>query len=194
MLERSNPSITMPAEDKLNDSDEIVAESAEPVRVNEGPAETTVESEVVIDATTGDVTSYKVEEEQTESDEEVSLKAKRAGQSLKDLAESVAMAAKRKVKEVKDKAVDNRDSVTPAALDAKKDAQDIGNLGTLVEGPARIFEQMMAEIMQYDFEAQDRLLLGYKKLLEEQVNVIDARRGMAKRLKGAATFSDTATS
>jgi hypothetical protein len=34
----------------------------------------------------------------------------------------------------------------------------------------------MSEIKREDYESQEKLLAGYKKLLEEQINVIDSRR------------------
>jgi hypothetical protein len=34
----------------------------------------------------------------------------------------------------------------------------------------------MSEIEREDYESQEKLLAGYKKLLEEQINVIDSLR------------------
>jgi hypothetical protein len=42
----------------------------------------------------------------------------------------------------------------------------------------------MAEIGREDYESQEKLLAGYKKLLEEQINVIDSKQKLVKRLKG----------
>ena len=41
----------------------------------------------------------------------------------------------------------------------------------------------MFEIEREDYESQEKLLTGYKKLLEEQINVIDSKLSIAKRLK-----------
>ena len=41
----------------------------------------------------------------------------------------------------------------------------------------------MAEIPKESYDVQERLLIAYKKLLEEQINIINARLHMAKRLK-----------
>jgi hypothetical protein len=38
-------------------------------------------------------------------------------------------------------------------------------------------------IRKVPYEEQVNLLIGYKKLIEEQIKVIDSRIGMAKRLK-----------
>ena len=44
----------------------------------------------------------------------------------------------------------------------------------------------MTEIHKEPYDEQEKLLVGYKKLLEEQINVINARLSMAKRLKPGA--------
>jgi hypothetical protein len=41
----------------------------------------------------------------------------------------------------------------------------------------------MTEIRKKSYSEQVRLLTGYKKLLKEQISVIDSRINMAKRLK-----------
>jgi hypothetical protein len=44
----------------------------------------------------------------------------------------------------------------------------------------------MTDIRKEQYGEQERLLVGYKKLLEEQINVIEATLKMAKRLKFAS--------
>jgi hypothetical protein len=44
----------------------------------------------------------------------------------------------------------------------------------------------MTEIRKEPYDEQEKLLVGYRKLLEEQINVINARMSMAKRLKPGA--------
>ena len=82
----------------------------------------------------------------------------------------------------KAKEVATRD-INPAAIAAKKDAQDIAALGDSVEGLARTFESLMTEIRKGPYSQQVNLLTGYKKLLKEQNKVVDSRINMAKRLK-----------
>jgi hypothetical protein len=89
--------------------------------------------------------------------------------------------AKRKYVE-KAKELATRD-ISPAAIAAKNDAQDIASLGESVEGIARTFESLMTEIRKKSYSEQVRLLTGYKKLLKEQISVIDSRINMAERLK-----------
>ena len=43
----------------------------------------------------------------------------------------------------------------------------------------------MFEIEREDYETQERLLLGYMKLLERQINVIDSKLSIAKDLRCA---------
>jgi hypothetical protein len=66
---------------------------------------------------------------------------------------------------------------------AKKDARDIQSLGRYVESVIRGYEDTMTEINKRDYADQERLLKGYKKLLEEQINMINARISLVKRLK-----------
>ena len=73
--------------------------------------------------------------------------------------------------------------ISPAAIAAKKDARDIAALGDSVEGLARTFESLMTEIRKQPYTEQVNLLTGYKKLLNEQINVVDSRINMAKRIK-----------
>jgi hypothetical protein len=41
----------------------------------------------------------------------------------------------------------------------------------------------MTEIRKQPYSEQVNLLKGYKKLLKEQINVVDSRINMAKRIK-----------
>ncbi|MDQ4050773.1 MAG: hypothetical protein M3093_04100, partial [Thermoproteota archaeon] len=116
------------------------------------------------------------------SDEEsVSAKARDAGKSLKDLIYSLGRKTKEvteeKARELKAQSVD---------ISTKTDARDIQHLGDDVEKLITVFEDAMTEIRNEPYDEQEKLLVGYKKLLEEQINVINARLSMAKRLKAGA--------
>ena len=116
-------------------------------------------------------------------DEETDL-TKRVRKSGDVLYDSVLLSidkARRKFAE-KAKEVVTRD-INPAAIAAKKDAQDIAALGESVESLARTFESLMTEIRKQPYSEQVHLLTGYKKLLKEQIKVVDSRFNMAKRLK-----------
>jgi hypothetical protein len=115
----------------------------------------------------------------------VSTKAKEAGQSLKEIVKSLGKKAKlatgQAAQQIKDKADVSSD------FDNKKDSRYIQALGENVEKVVTVFEDTMTEISnERDRDEQENLLIGYKKLLEEQINVINSRLKMVKRLKNIA--------
>ncbi|MFL6318541.1 MAG: hypothetical protein ACJ73C_17640, partial [Nitrososphaeraceae archaeon] len=85
-----------------------------------------------------------------------------------------------KTRELKDK------SAETVGIGPQKDARDIKALKTHAENIVMVFEQTMAELGREDYESQERLLTGYKKLLEEQINVINSKLKIAKRLKDSS--------
>lgn len=145
----------------------------------EPPTEAAVtEERTVTTSPAGKVEEYKVT---TTEEESVSAKAKEAGQSLKELVRSLGRKTKQvteeKARELKAQSLD---------VSATSDARDIQQLGGNVEKLITVFEDTMTEIRKEPYDEQEKLLLGYKKLLEEQINVINARREMARRLKPGA--------
>src|SRR5215208_967121 len=74
-------------------------------------------------------------------------------------------------------------SLNPNHMSVIQDSRDIGALGPMVEDLVRVFEDTTTMIRKVPYEEQVDLLTGYKKLIEEQIKVIDSRIGMAKRLK-----------
>jgi hypothetical protein len=74
-------------------------------------------------------------------------------------------------------------SLNPNHMSVVQDSRDIGALGPMVEDLVRVFEDTTTMIRKAPYEDQVDLLKGYKKLIEEQIKVIDSRIGMAKRLK-----------
>ena len=168
----------MTSDDKTDTYDETVntttSEPTADVTVTEEKSITTVPARKV--------ETYEVQSETATSDEEsVSAKAKDAGKSLKDLIYSLGRKTKEvteeKAQELKSQSVD---------ISTKTDAQDIQHLGDEVEKLITVFEDTMTEIRNEPYDEQAKLLVGYKKLLEEQINVINARLSMAKRLKPGA--------
>ncbi len=116
-----------------------------------------------------------------EEEEELTTKVRNAGDAFYDLVSSAIEKAKNiSVEKAKD--LVSKD-LSPAAIEAKKDAQDIATVGESVEGLARTFENLMTEIRKQPYSEQVNLLTGYKKLLKEQINVIDSRINMTERLK-----------
>lgn len=98
---------------------------------------------------------------------------KDATASLKDVILSIG----KKAQEIRDKAEET------FTVGAKKDARDIQALGSNVENVVKGFEDTMTEIKKRNYADEEKLLKGYKKLLEEQINLINARIQLVKRLK-----------
>lgn len=112
---------------------------------------------------------------------DLTTRVRNAGGALYDSVHlSMDKAMRKSIEKAKEVAI--RD-ISQAAIEAKKDAQDIAALGDSVEGLARTFESLMTEIRKRPYSQQVNLLTGYKKLLKEQNKVVDSRINMAKRLK-----------
>ncbi len=116
----------------------------------------------------------------TKEEEDLTVKVRNAGDALYYLVLSAIEKAKT-ISSQKVKELVTRD-ISPAAIAAKKDAHDISTLGESVEGLARTFESLMTEMRKQPYSEQVHLLTGYRKLLKEQINVIDSRISMVKRL------------
>jgi hypothetical protein len=135
-----------------------------------------------VDLSEAEVTTIQEERQITSREEDdLTIKARRANDAFLDLVTAAIDKAKTvasaKTKELMEKPLD------PRIIAATKDANDIGTLGGMVEGLARTFEDTITEVRKYPYSEQVDLLTGYKKLLEEQINVIDSRLHMVKRLK-----------
>ena len=164
----------MASEEKTNTYEETVSRTTSEPEATDETAITT--------ASSGDIETYEVQSATTTPEEEsVSAKAKEAGRSLKELMSSLGKKTKEvteeKARELKTQSVD---------ISAKTDSRDIQHLGDDVEKLITVFEDTMTEIRKEPYDEQEKLLVGYRKLLEEQINVINARMSMAKRLKPGA--------
>ena len=105
--------------------------------------------------------------------------AKEAAESLKGKGKSIGKKTEEKAKDLKEK------SMETMHIGPTKDAHDIQALGTTkVEKLTADFENTMSEIEnEPDYEMQEKQLMAYKKLLEEQMDVIDSRLKMVKRIQ-----------
>lgn len=118
----------------------------------------------------------------TSENEELKVKALRAGDAVTDLVDSALDRAIDKVKTKTDELLKSG-ALDPGYAAAKKDATDIGRLGPMVTGLATKFEDTITMIRDHPYDEQVQLLTGYKKLLEEQINVIDSRFHFVKRMR-----------
>jgi hypothetical protein len=166
------------SEDKTNTYEETVTRTTSDPVTDETTA---AEEGSITTVPSSNVETYEVQSVTTPEEESVSAKAKEAGRSLKDLIYSLGKKTKEvteeKAKELKAQSVD---------ISVTSDARDIQNLGDEVERLVTVFEDTMTEIRKEPYDEQEKLLVGYKRLLEEQINVIGARLDMAKRLKPGA--------
>jgi hypothetical protein len=112
--------------------------------------------------------------------ESLSTKAHQAEESVLDVVDAVGVKvgsfAKKKIGELEN-------SLNPSHMSAAQDSSKIEALGPMVEELARVFEDTTTMIRNVPYEEQVDLLIGYKKLIEEQIKVIDSRINMSKRLK-----------
>ena len=173
-----------------NDEDNTIESKKKPIKeerisntTNDSSTPSLGEDKMVL-ATPSKVEHKSSEIKASSEEESLSAKAKDAGQSLKDLIIYLGQKAKaisyEKTTDLKAEAAQTAD------LDLRKDAHDIQKLGDNIESVITVFENIMTDIRRERYGEQERLLIGYKKLLEEQVNVIDARLKMAKRLRLAS--------
>jgi hypothetical protein len=112
--------------------------------------------------------------------ESLSMKAHQAEESVLDVVDAVGVKvgsfAKKKFGEIEN-------SMNPSHMSAVGDSRKIEALGPMVEELVRVFEDTTTMIRNVPYEEQVDLLIGYKKLIEEQIKVIDSRINMSKRLK-----------
>ena len=117
----------------------------------------------------------------TNEDEGLKIKMARAGDAVNDFAGSAVDRALNVVKS-RAKALYNSGAFEPGYAAARKDAADIARLGPLVTRLTTEFEGMETIVCEHSYPEQVKLLTGYKKLLEEQINVINSRIQFVKRL------------
>src|SRR3712207_6261610 len=118
-------------------------------------------------AATSTNTGYKRYEVKPSTEEEsLSARARDVGQSLRDLITYMGQ----KAKDITEQGTtDLKAQATQMAdLDIKKDARDIQNLGSKIDNIINVFEDIMTDIRKERYGEQQRLLVGYKKLLEER--------------------------
>lgn len=128
-------------------------------------------------------TEYKIHDqksliEEEEEDESLSARAKEAGQSFKDfivtLGKKATLITEQKTTETKNESLD---------IGAKRDSQAIQSLGANVEKAITVFEGTITNLRKESYDEQAQILIGYKKLIQEQINVINARLSMVKKFK-----------
>ena len=152
---------------------------------NEPATETSTTEETIVISPSN--TAYKIhdqnssiEQEDEEQGESISAKARETGQSFKGfivtLGKKAMAITDEKTMETTNESID---------LGAKRDSQSIQTLGANVEKAITVFEDTITDIRKESYDEQANILTGYKKLIEEQINVINARLSMVKKFKQA---------
>ncbi len=114
------------------------------------------------------------------NEDSLTKRARETGMTLKELVNSIGKKSKVVAQE---KSAQLKEAAKDDEINAK-DAADIQMLGRHIESIITIFEDTMDKIMAHpSYDEQHGMLVGFKKILEEEVNLIDARLSMAKRLK-----------
>jgi hypothetical protein len=112
--------------------------------------------------------SERTPESSIEPDEQsLSKRARETGLTLKELANSIGRkgkaVAQQKTTQLKEAAKDDKINA--------KDAADIQMLGSHIESIINIFEDTMDKITLHPtYDEQHKMLVGFKKILEEEVN------------------------
>jgi len=150
---------------------------------NEPATETSTTEETIVISPSN--TAYKihdqnssVEQEDEEQSESISSKARETGQSFKGfivtLGKKAMAITDEKTMETTNESID---------IGAKRDSQSIQTLGANVEKAITVFEDTITDIRKEPYDEQANILTGYKKIIEEQINVINARLSMVKKFK-----------
>ncbi len=151
---------------------------------NEPATETSTTEETIVISPSN--TAYKIhdqnssveQEDEEEEDESISAKARETGESFKGF---IVTLGKKAMAITDEKTVET----TNESMDigAKRDSQSISTLGANVEKAITVFEDTITNIRKESYDEQAKILTGYKKLIEEQINVINARLSMVKKFK-----------
>jgi hypothetical protein len=151
---------------------------------NISPASEESEEEVSVVTPSSDAATITVDEEESatvSADGSVSAKADEAKDTVKDLATKTAKKTKRLSDRGKEIA---KNLASPSKLSAKMDAKDIAKLGGRVDNLAAVFEDTMIAISKQPYDEQVRILTGYNRLIQGQIDVINSRISWVSRVKG----------
>jgi hypothetical protein len=107
---------------------------------------------------------------------EIVKKVKHAASDLKDIISSAAKIAERKVKEVREAEEERQ---------VERDAENISKMGELATQFTNSFEDVLSEIRTRTYAEQEQIYLGFLKLIDQQRELILARKDLASRLKAS---------
>lgn len=115
----------------------------------------------------------------SESDDSVTQKARESGRALRALVDSL-------IAKTKETTIEQTERLKQAANDERpvfvEDAASIQRLGEHVDKIISNFDDTMDTIGREPYATQEGMLVGYKKVLQEEINVINARLNLARRM------------
>lgn len=182
----SNTTTTTTSDLKIEERENVVIVSKNQQKQQQQPLVPTSTKEVNNDthiqeySERNSLTKKEEGEDKGDYTRSLSAKAQRAEESVSNLLDSLGTKAEAIVKKKFgefDKALDHN------YVSAVQDSSKIKELGPMVKELAESFEDTMTMIDKVPYEEQVNLFKGYKKLIEEQIKVIDSRIDMTKRLK-----------
>jgi hypothetical protein len=108
------------------------------------------------------------------NEEEIVKKIKTAANEFKDLILSGTKVAKQKIKQTQGIVEEKQ---------ADKDAEKISKMGNLAIQFTSSFDDILSDIKTTTYEEQEQIYTGFIKLLEQQRDLLMARRDLASKLK-----------
>jgi hypothetical protein len=108
------------------------------------------------------------------NEEEIIKKIKTAGNEFKDLIISGTNVAKQKIKQTQEIVEEKQ---------ATRDAEKISKMGNLATQFTRSFDDILSNIKTRTYEEQEQIYTGFIKLIEQQRDLLIARRDLATKLK-----------
>jgi hypothetical protein len=118
----------------------------------------------------------KPERYHNDDEAEIVKKVKHAAFDLKDIILSAATIAERKVKEVRESEEERQVEI---------DAENISKMGGLATQFTNSFEDVLSEIRTRTYAEQEQIYIGFLKLIDQQRELIVARKDLATRLKAS---------
>jgi hypothetical protein len=109
-----------------------------------------------------------------DTESELSKRIKKAAREFKEVVVAGTKVAKKEAKKAKEKA---------EAKQASMDRDAIGRMGTLAGTFAESYEEILTEIRTRNYSDQVEIYTGFVKLLEQQRQLVLARRDLAVRLR-----------
>jgi hypothetical protein len=108
------------------------------------------------------------------NEEEIANKLKAAVNEFKDLVISGTKVAKQKIKQTQEILEEKQ---------ANRDAEKISKMGGLATQFTNSFDDILSEIKLKTYEEQEQIYSGFLKLIEQQRDLLIARRDLAAKLK-----------